>query len=176
VENLTSNPKTTESAVGTKNDRPLRHRLKEKFHQFQFNFYKEREMSDFRKPLLAFAAATILATFASAQVTPPIVCNTTAQPLTVRAEGLTEQTGDLVISCTGGQVPTPGSTLPQVNISVTLTTNITSRLLNDPITEALLFIDDPHGLIFLRLAGRQIESGRRPEGDRPIRWSLSQDT
>jgi hypothetical protein len=117
--------------------------LKKKFHQFQFNFYKEREMLDFRKLSLAFAAVTLFAGLASAQVTPPIVCSTTAQPLTVRAEGLTEQTGDIVISCTGGQAPTVGTALPQVNISVTLSTNITSRLLSDPITEALLFIDDP---------------------------------
>jgi len=100
-------------------------------------------MSDFRKLLLAFAAVALLTGIASAQVTPPITCSTTAQPLTVRAEGLTEQTGDVVISCTGGQIPTAGSQLPQVNISVTLSTNITSRLLNDQITEALLFIDDP---------------------------------
>jgi hypothetical protein len=93
-------------------------------------------MSDFRKLLLAFAAVTLLAGLASAQNT-PITCSTTAQPLTVRAEGLAEQTGDIVISCTGGQAPAIGSALPQVNISVTLSTNITSRLLNDPITEAL---------------------------------------
>jgi len=100
-------------------------------------------MSDFRKLLLAFAAVTLLAGIASAQVTTPIVCSTTAQPLTVRTEGLAEQTGDVVILCTGGQVPAVGTQLPQVNISVTLSVNITSRLLNDPITEALLFIDDP---------------------------------
>ncbi|MBL8222964.1 MAG: hypothetical protein JNL62_27240, partial [Bryobacterales bacterium] len=117
--------------------------MKKKFHQFQFNFYKEREMSDFRKLLLAFAAATLITGIASAQVTPPIVCSTTAQPLTVRAEGLAEQTGDIVINCTGGAAPTIGTALPQVNISVTLTTNITSRLVSDPLTEALLFIDDP---------------------------------
>jgi hypothetical protein len=117
--------------------------LKEKFHQFQFNFYKEREMSDFRKLFLAFAVVTLLAGMASAQVTPPITCNTFAQPLTVRDTGLAEQTGDIVMNCTGGSVPTVGSLLPQVNISVTLSANITSRLLADPITEALMFIDDP---------------------------------
>src|SRR5262245_17643988 len=100
-------------------------------------------MSDFRKLLLAFAAVTVLSGIASAQVTPPITFNTTGRPLTVRAEGLTEQVGDVVMSCTGG-TPTPaGQSVPQVNISVTLSTNITSRLLADPITEALLFIDDP---------------------------------
>jgi hypothetical protein len=118
--------------------------LKEKFHQFQFNFYKEREMSDFRKLFLAFVVvALMLGTVASAQVTPPVTCNTTAQPLTARAEGLAEQVGDTIIQCTGGAIPTLGSILPQVNISISLSTNITSRLLADPITEALLFIDDP---------------------------------
>jgi hypothetical protein len=117
--------------------------LKKKFHQFQFNFYKEREMSDFRKLSLAFAAVTLFAGLASAQTAPPIVCSTTAQPLTVRAEGLTEQTGDVVIQCTGGQAPAAGAVVPVVNISVTLSTNITSRLLNDQASEALLFIDDP---------------------------------
>jgi hypothetical protein len=115
--------------------------LKEKFHRFQYNFYKEREMSDFRKLLLAFALIALLTGVASAQ--PPITCSVTAQPLTVRSEGLAEQTGDVLISCTGGAIPAAGSVLPQVNISVTLSTNITSRFLNDPITEALLFIDDP---------------------------------
>jgi hypothetical protein len=117
--------------------------LKKKFHQFQFNFYKEREMSDFRKLSLAFAAATLFTGLASAQVAPPVTCSTTAQPLTVRAEGLTEQVGDIVIQCTGGSAPAAGTVLPVVNISVTLSTNITSRLLSDPATEALLFIDDP---------------------------------
>jgi len=100
-------------------------------------------MSDFRKLLLAFAVVTLFAGFANAQVIPLITCGTTAQPLTVRAEGLTEQTGDVVLSCTGGQIPAAGTPLPQVNISVTLSVNITSRLVADPLTEALLFIDDP---------------------------------
>jgi len=143
VDSLTGTLPRASFAVKLNKRRPFRHRLKEKFHQFQFNFYKEREMSDFRKLLLAFVAITLFAGFASAQTTPPIVCSTTAQPLTVRTEGLTEQTGDVVISCTGGAAPTLGTILPQVNISVTLTSNITSRLLSDPITEALLFIDDP---------------------------------
>jgi len=117
--------------------------LKKKFHQFQFNFYKEREMSDFRKLSLAFAAATLFTGLASAQTTPPIVCSTSAQPLTVRAEGLAEQTGDIVIQCSGGVAPAAGTAIPAVNISVTLSTNITSRLISDPGSEALLFIDDP---------------------------------
>jgi hypothetical protein len=143
VKNPSMTSMSAEKAVEQNIERPFEHRLKEKFHQFQFNFYKEREMSDFRKLLLAFAAVTLFTGIASAQVAPPITCSTSAQPLTVRAEGLTEQTGDVVIQCTGGQEPALGTQLPQVNISVTLSTNITSRLLADPITEALLFIDDP---------------------------------
>ena len=131
-------------AIQKTKKRPFRHRLKEKFHQFQFNFYKEREMSDFRKLLLAFAGVALFAgARANAQVIPPIVCSTTAQPLTVRAEGLTEQTGDVVISCQGGQVLAANAPVPFVNIQVSLSVNITSRLVADPITEALLFIDDP---------------------------------
>ncbi|MDX1980592.1 MAG: hypothetical protein SFV51_10010 [Bryobacteraceae bacterium] len=114
--------------------------MKENFHQFQFNFYKEREMSDFRKSFLTFAAVTLFAGLANAQ---PIVCNTTAQPLTVRTEGLAEQTGDIIIQCTGGVPQAIGTSLAQINISVTLSTNITSRFVADPLTEALLFIDDP---------------------------------
>lgn len=108
-------------------------------------------MSDSRKLFLALAGlALLMGSAASAQTTPPIVCNTTAQPLTARTEGLTEMTGDVIILCTGGGTtsePTPaGAALPQVNISVTLSTNITSRLLIDAtqqVTEALLFLNDP---------------------------------
>jgi hypothetical protein len=89
--NLSADLALLRQAIETNKKRPFGHRLKEKFHQFQFNFYKEREMSDFRKLLLAFAAITLFAGFASAQVAPPITCSTTAQPLTVRAEGLTSR-------------------------------------------------------------------------------------
>ncbi len=97
-------------------------------------------MSDFRKLFLAFALMALISGLASAQV---ITCNTFAQPLTVRSEGLAEQTGDVIIRCDGGLPPGVGTILPQINISVTLSTNVTSRLTADPITEALLFLDDP---------------------------------
>jgi hypothetical protein len=120
--------------------------LKENFHQFKFKIYKEKEMSDFRKYLLALAVIALAlgsAVTASAQ-TVPILCGVTAQPLTVRTEGLAEQVGDVVITCSGGNAPTSNTVnVPVVNISVTLSTNITSRLLSGTITESLLFIDDP---------------------------------
>jgi len=73
-----------------------------------------------------------------------------AVPPILRAEGLTEQIGDIVIQCTGG-VPTPlGSPVPTANFTVSLGTNVTSRLIGAGTatnpgnsSEALLFIDEP---------------------------------
>jgi hypothetical protein len=104
-------------------------------------------MVDFRKwfPALAIAAVVIgSASTASAQITPALSCvsNAGGTP-TLRAEGIAELVGDVVLNCTGG-VPTPsGATVPQVNIVVQLNTNITSRLVSDPFSEALILIDDP---------------------------------
>jgi len=104
-------------------------------------------MVDFRKcfPALAIAAVVLgSAVTASAQITPALACfsNAGGTP-TLRAEGITELVGDIVLNCTGG-IPTPaGTTVPQVNISITLNTNITSRLVSDPWSEALILIDDP---------------------------------
>ena len=65
-----------------------------------------------------------------------------ATPL-LRAEGTTERVGDLIIQCSGG-VPTPaGGVVPQVDIQIYVNANVTSRLLADPLAEALLLIDDP---------------------------------
>lgn len=89
--------------------------------------------------VLLFLAAS-LATPAWAQVF-TCMANTGVPPL-VRAEGLTELTGDIVINCSGDVLPA-GSPAPLVNIQVSLNTNVTSRLLNDNLTEALLLIDEP---------------------------------
>lgn len=106
-------------------------------------------MADFRK--LALAAAGLacfigLSSNASAQQTlNGITCfANAATPLQDRAEGLTELTGDLVLTCTGG-TPTPvGAAVPQVNITVALNTQVTSRLVGGTtnITEAILMIND----------------------------------
>lgn len=87
----------------------------------------------------------------------PVLCTVTAQPLTVRVEGLAELLGDLVITCNGylranprnragypaGVPPTAPPVLETINIGVTLSVPMTSRLTADPMTEALLFINDP---------------------------------
>jgi hypothetical protein len=64
-------------------------------------------------------------------------------PPIVRADGLSELMGDLVLSCTGG-TPTPANqAVPQYNVTVALSTNVTSRVLAGSFTEALLIVDDP---------------------------------
>jgi len=72
----------------------------------------------------------------------PLQCTANAGvPPGVRAEGFTELTGDLVVTCTGGNPALPFN----ANIQVFLNTNITSRILDTSTgaTEALLMIDEP---------------------------------
>ena len=68
-------------------------------------------MVDFRRCIIAFAVLALFAGLAGAQST-PLSCssNVTVTPA-LRGEGFTEQTGDIVISCTGGVVPTTGAAL-----------------------------------------------------------------
>lgn len=76
----------------------------------------------------------------------PFICQANAGvPPVVRAESFSDLVGDMVLACTGG-IPTPrGQSVPQVNITVFLSTNITSRLLSAGLfSEALLIIDEPH--------------------------------
>lgn len=74
----------------------------------------------------------------------PLSCVMSAVPPIVRREGLTELTGDILLTCTGG-TPTPiGMPVQKTNLQVFLNTNITSRLNADAsFSEALLLIDDP---------------------------------
>ncbi len=108
-------------------------------------------MADFRKWFLALAVVALLAGFtvpASAQA-PPFQCVANAGvPPIVRAEGYTELVGDLTLNCNGG-VPTPaGLTVPPVNVTILLSTNITSKLLTSSgFNEALLIIDEPNSAV-----------------------------
>jgi uncharacterized protein (TIGR03437 family) len=66
------------------------------------------------------------------------------EPPLVRAEGLTELVGDIVMTCSTNEVTLPpGSVPPSINLQLFLNTNVTSRLITDSLTEALLLIDDP---------------------------------
>ena len=102
-------------------------------------------MADFRKWFLAFAVLALGAIPAFAQG--GVICNANGGvPPILRAEGLTEQVGDIVLNCTGGTPIAPGNPIPQVNIQVFLSTPITSRLASTTGAQwstALLTIDEP---------------------------------
>lgn len=105
-------------------------------------------MADFRKCLYAFAVIALLTSFAvpaSAQLAPALQCtfNAAVTP-TVRAEGLAELVGDIVLNCNGGTPTVAGAAVPQANITVFLSTNLTSRITSSPFTEVLLLVDEPH--------------------------------
>jgi hypothetical protein len=91
--------------------------------------------------VLAIAALLLGSSTASAQTNAtPLTCiaNAGVPPL-VRAEGLTELVGDIVLVCTGGNPLTPFL----ANFQVFLNTNITSRLVGSDLSEALLLVDEP---------------------------------
>jgi len=104
-------------------------------------------MVDFRRWILALAVLALFAGLASAQ-NEPLSCatNVTSVPQ-LRAEGLTEQIGDIKFTCTGGNPVAAGAPVATVNISIFLNTNVTSRLFstNPNVSEALLLIDEPGG-------------------------------
>jgi len=104
-------------------------------------------MADFRRCIFAFAVVVLLLGLlptANAQVNGVTCIANAAAPPTLRAEGLTELAGDIVLNCSGGTPNTAGATLPQVNIQVFFNTLVTSRLLGSSnLSEAILTIDEP---------------------------------
>jgi len=128
--------------------------VKENFDRFNFAIYKEKEMADFRRWLIALAVLALFTGLASAQVGPgggasSFACSTTNAAVTPqgRGEGTTELLGDIVVACTGGTNPTNGALIPFANVTVFVNTQVTSRLLGTNNTsnasEALLLIDEP---------------------------------
>lgn len=92
-------------------------------------------------------SALLLTGNANAQVSggPVVACSAITSTLpTLRSEGLTEVVGDIVMACTGGPQLSPGQASPQVNITISLTAQVTSRLLNGSVSEALLLSDEPN--------------------------------
>src|SRR6266436_3713733 len=102
-------------------------------------------MADFRRSFIVLATLALLlgtAGIASAQGQFTCTANSATPPL-VRGEGITELTGDLLLTCTGGTATGAGVSVPTANIQIFLNTAITSRLLSGPNDEALLMVDDP---------------------------------
>src|SRR4051812_26501608 len=74
-----------------------------------------------------------------------LTCNVNVGvPPIVRADGLAELVGDVVLVCSGG---TPGQTI-SLNLSASLNTNITSRVIGGA-SEALLLVDEPPVNLFV---------------------------
>ncbi|HYI97092.1 MAG TPA: hypothetical protein VEX68_26350 [Bryobacteraceae bacterium] len=68
--------------------------------------------------------------------------------MSVRAEGLAELVGDLVLKCTGGTPTAFGSAVPTYQVMITSSVPLTSRVLvpgatNTGLSEALLIVDEP---------------------------------
>ena len=103
-------------------------------------------MVSLRRSLLLLGLCLVMASLASAQ-TPAFQCvaNAGVPPL-VRAEGLTELVGDLVLNCNNGTATAAGSPVPQVNVRIFLNTNVTSRLVATGWNESFLIIDEPDTL------------------------------
>jgi len=112
-------------------------------------------MADFRKWLFALAVVALLAGFtipASAQIpTTPICSSQVATNYLARAEGYTEQVGDLIVTCTGGIPTAAGIPVPQADITVTMSQNVTSRITaatsSGTFLDALLIIDEPNSAL-----------------------------
>jgi len=112
-------------------------------------------MADFRRWLTVLAVIAVLAFTASAQIgggttgsaNAALSCNATAGGTPeLRPEGFTELAGDILITCTGGALYTPGTAIPTTNIVVYMTPGvpITSRFLSsNGASEALLLVDEP---------------------------------
>lgn len=101
-------------------------------------------MNRIRYTPCVLAAILLFANLADGQTT----CTASAVPQTTRTEGNTELLGDVVLACTGG-VPTPaGGAVPQINLSVVLSTDATSKVTastpGGDFTETLLLVDEPN--------------------------------
>lgn len=108
-------------------------------------------MAEFRKLFYAFGLAALLTGMSSTASAQNTTCTTNAGvPPVIRSESFADLVGDLVLDCTGG-IPTAQGlatdatrNVPQVNFTITLSTQITSRLLSGSLSEALLLIDEPN--------------------------------
>src|SRR5664279_120555 len=106
--------------------------------------------SDHVVRLLTLLAVATTATYAQ---TLPVSgrCAATAVPEQVRAEGLTERMGDIILQCSGSN---PGAVLSG-NLSVYLPVSITNRLdSNNQTHDAVLSVDYGNGFVPTGIAGQ----------------------
>jgi len=106
-------------------------------------------MADFRKWFYALAmVALIVGITVPANAQGGVVtCNASTTPTLVRAEAYADFVGDYSLQCSGGTPTLPGQIVPSVNVTVFLSTNITSKLTagsSGIFDEALLIFDEPN--------------------------------
>jgi hypothetical protein len=112
-------------------------------------------MAEFRKLFYALGLAALLAGVSTTAKAQGISCSVGAGsvPTVVRAESFADLVGDFVLDCVGGTPTTAGTIIPSVNVAITLSTNITSKILDNSsggvsaggnFTEALLIMDEPN--------------------------------
>ncbi len=70
-----------------------------------------------------------------------LTCSAASVPALVHAEGVAERTGDIVLSCSGGQ---PASQVSG-NVVVSLNVNVTNRILSDGSSDVFLTVDSGSG-------------------------------
>ena len=87
------------------------------------------------------ALAAVMSAGLVAQSANSLTCATTAQPPLVRAEGVTERLGDIVLSCTGN----PAGSESTLDITVALTVDITNRINSQNQTDVVLSTDIGNG-------------------------------
>lgn len=105
-------------------------------------------MVDFRKWLFALAPVGLLLGIGSvsAYAQGTMTCTTAAGvPNIIRAEGVTELLGDLIINCINGAPTLAGQAVPLENFQITINANVTSRIQSTTTqdSEGLLMIDEP---------------------------------
>src|SRR5579863_6650656 len=91
-----------------------------------------------RLPVLALLVHTC---FLPAHAQTDLTCTSFAVPAIVRAEGVAEKMGDILLNCTGG---VPGAAVA-TNLTVFLTVNVTNKLLANNFTDVELTVDTGSG-------------------------------
>ena len=76
--------------------------------------------------------------FAGSLLAQNLTCNAAAQPPLVRTEGITERTGDILLSCSGG---TPGAQITG-NLTLFLSVNVTNRISASNTVTGVIFTAD----------------------------------
>ncbi len=99
------------------------------------------------RAILSFAVFILSASAAWSQA--PFNCSTGAGNPPLRAEGITEVVGDILINCTGG---TPGVT-DTINLAVFLNVNVTNRITVSNATDVALTVDTGSGAVPVSVPG-----------------------